>query len=204
MPILSDGADEGAGAHQLGARCEVRAALLALLGARHELPAAVAQETMVRAGNELAAICQRNAESRLDDAPMREDPLLDVAAIPTLAAGAIDLVANLQVPDASRAAIRHQHRRVAVHTVDAAMLASPIGIDRAVEADVGRVVVRNDGAGALDGDLRLERPIVLLVRRPAVVEAFARDSLEAPLHEGARAAHMEGFALAVFRHGFAA
>ena len=71
------------------------------------------------------------------------------------------------------------------------MLASPIRIDRAVEADIGRVVVRDDRARSLDGDLRLERTLVFLFRRPAIVEGFARDRLEASLHEGTRAAHMQ-------------
>src|SRR5436190_7435811 len=84
--------------------------------------------------------------------------------------------------------------------VDAAVLAAAIGIDRAVEADVRRVVVRDDGARALDGDLRLEGALVLFVGRPAVVEGLARDGLEAPLDERARAAHEGDFALAVFRH----
>src|SRR5258708_11701625 len=84
--------------------------------------------------------------------------------------------------------------------VDAAVLAAAIGIDRVVEADVRRVVVRNDRARALDGHLRLEGSLVLLFGRPAVVEHLARHGLEAPLYEGARPAHEGGFALGVLGH----
>src|SRR3546814_7400822 len=38
--------------------------------------------------------------------------------------------------------------------IDAAMFASPIGIDRLAEGDVGGIVAADDGAGAFDGHLR--------------------------------------------------
>src|SRR3954468_18751097 len=75
--------------------------------------------------------------------------------------------------------------------VDAAVLAAPVRVDRAVETDVGRVVVRDDGAGALDGDLGLELGLRPLVRGPAVVEAFARHACETTLQKGPRAPHVE-------------
>src|SRR5436190_1093839 len=61
--------------------------------------------------------------------------------------------------------------------VDAAMLAAAIGVDRAVEADIRRVVVRDDGARALDGDLRLERALEEVDTPALVVEldAFERN-----------------------------
>src|SRR5258708_35518283 len=80
------------------------------------------------------------------------------------------------------------------------MLASTIRVDRAVEADIRRVVMRHDRARALDGDLRLQGPLVFLLGRPAVVEGLALDRLEAPRDERARAAQEGGFAFAVFRH----
>ena len=43
--------------------------------------------------------------------------------------------------------------------------------------------MRQDRARTLDGDLRLERPRVLFVGRPAVVERLARYGLEAALDE---------------------
>src|SRR5450432_4738855 len=41
-------------------------------------------------------------------------------------------------------------------TIDASVLAALIGIDRLVERNVGRGVVRDDGPRRLDGDCRLE------------------------------------------------
>ena len=62
--------------------------------------------------------------------------------------------------------------------VDAAVLAAAIRIDRAVEADVGGVVARDDLARLLLGDGRLEGG-QLLDRAPAVVEGDARGRLVA-------------------------
>ena len=69
--------------------------------------------------------------------------------------------------------------------VDAAVLAAAIGIDRAVEADVGRVVARDDLARGLDRDRGLERR-QLLDRLPAVVERDARGRLVAARCVGQR------------------
>src|SRR6185369_15385992 len=77
--------------------------------------------------------------------------------------------------------------------VDAAVLAAAVRVDRAVEADVGRVVARNDRARALDGDLGLELALRPLVRGPAVVERLARRAFETALQEGARAPHVEAW-----------
>src|SRR5437868_3699934 len=61
--------------------------------------------------------------------------------------------------------------------VDAAVLATPVWVDRLGKADVRRVVVRDDRACALDRHLRLEGDAFslgrLLLRRPAVVEGLA-------------------------------
>src|SRR5262249_61037748 len=57
--------------------------------------------------------------------------------------------------------------------VDAAVLAAAIGIDRAVERDVGRVVAGDDLARGVNRDRGLERRQVLEIL-PAVVETFAR------------------------------
>src|SRR5216684_8722397 len=68
------------------------------------------------------------------------------------------------------------------------MLAAAIGIDRLLEADVGRVVARDDRARALLGDCGLERSLVLLPGGPAVVERLAQRAFETPLQERARSA----------------
>src|ERR1700674_435014 len=80
------------------------------------------------------------------------------------------------------------------------MLASTIRVDRAVEADIRRVVMRHDRARALDGHLGFEWPLILFLGRPAIIEGLALDRLEAAGDERARAAQEGGFAFAVFRH----
>ena len=62
--------------------------------------------------------------------------------------------------------------------VDAAVLAAAVRVDRAVEADVGRVVAGDDLARGLDRDGRLEGG-QLLDRLPAVIEGDARGRLVA-------------------------
>src|SRR5712692_1762951 len=74
--------------------------------------------------------------------------------------------------------------------VDAAVLAAAVRVDRLLEADVGRVVARDDRARALLGDRGLERALVLLLGRPAVVEWLAQRAFETPLQERARSAKM--------------
>jgi hypothetical protein len=55
--------------------------------------------------------------------------------------------------------------------IDAAVLAAAIGVDRAVKADVGRVVAGQDRLGMLDGD---RRPALRnAVQRLDAVEPFA-------------------------------
>ena len=71
--------------------------------------------------------------------------------------------------------------------VDAAVLAAAIGIDRLREADVGRVVARDDRARALLGHAGLQLGGVPFLGRPAVVERLARERLEAAGNERAGA-----------------
>src|ERR1700677_801353 len=78
--------------------------------------------------------------------------------------------------------------------VDATMLATPVRIDRTVEADIGRVVAGDDLAGCIDRDRGLERR-QFVETLPAVVEACARFGLEAPAVIGLRAAATPPFAL---------
>ncbi len=71
--------------------------------------------------------------------------------------------------------------------VDAAVLAAAIGVDRAVEGDVGAVVARDDGARRLLVHLGLEG-IEIAEALPAVVERVAPLGFEAAGMIGARAA----------------
>src|SRR5713226_6035432 len=72
--------------------------------------------------------------------------------------------------------------------VDAAVLAAAVRVDRLLEADVGRVVARDNRARALLGDRGLEQARVLLLGSPAVVERLAQGAFETPLQERARSA----------------
>src|SRR5262249_42972974 len=63
-------------------------------------------------------------------------------------------------------------------TIDAAMLATAIGVDRQVEGNVGRVVAGDDPAGGIDGHGCLEGRQILECP-PPVVEARARQRLKA-------------------------
>jgi hypothetical protein len=72
-------------------------------------------------------------------------------------------------------------------TIDAAMLAAAIGIDRAVEGDVGRIVAGDDRARLFHLHLGAEGRQVLQ-RLPAVVEIMPRRRLEASGRVDARAA----------------
>ncbi len=71
--------------------------------------------------------------------------------------------------------------------VDAAVLAAAIGIDRAVEGDVGAVVARDDGARRLLAHLGLEG-VEVAQALPAVIEGLALLRLEAAGRVRARAA----------------
>ena len=77
--------------------------------------------------------------------------------------------------------------RRARKAIDAAVLAAAIGIDRTVEADIGRVVAGDDLARSVDRHLRLERR-QLVERTPAVVEGDTRHRLVAARGIALRAA----------------
>src|SRR6202795_737951 len=72
-------------------------------------------------------------------------------------------------------------------TVDAAMLAAAIRIDRPVEADIGGLVAGNDLARGIERDRGLERR-QFIETLPAVVEGDTRFRLEAAAGVGLRAA----------------
>ena len=72
-------------------------------------------------------------------------------------------------------------------TVDAAMLATPVRIDRTVEADIRRIVAGDHLARGIECDRGLERR-QFIEALPAVVERHARLSLEAAAAVGLRTA----------------
>ena len=78
--------------------------------------------------------------------------------------------------------------------VDAAMLAAPVGIDRAVEADIGRIVAGDDLARGVERHRGLEwRQFVEAL--PAVVERHPRLGFETAAGVGLRAATAPPLAL---------
>ena len=78
--------------------------------------------------------------------------------------------------------------------VDAAMLAAPVGIDRTVEADIGRIVAGDDLSRGVERDRGLERR-QFIEALPAVVEGDPRFGLEAAAVVGLRAAATPPLAL---------
>src|SRR5258708_7424995 len=79
-------------------------------------------------------------------------------------------------------------------TIDAAMLAAAVRVDRTVEADIGRVVAGNHLAGGIGRDRGLERR-QFVEALPAVVECEPRLSLETAGGVGLRAAAAPPLAL---------
>src|SRR5271156_3804766 len=79
-------------------------------------------------------------------------------------------------------------------TVDAAVLAASVRIDRAVEADIGRIVAGDDLSRGVERDRGLERR-QFIEALPAVIEGDARFGLEAAAVVGLRAAAAPPFAL---------
>src|SRR5947208_4657131 len=79
-------------------------------------------------------------------------------------------------------------------TVDAAMLAAAVRVDRTVKADIGRVVARNHLAGGIERDRGLERR-QFVEALPAVVECESRRILETAAGVGLRAAAAPPLAL---------
>src|SRR6267143_2773374 len=191
--VLYQRVGKGAHPHHLVAGCEMRPARVALFRAGHELPAVLGKKSVIRSGNELRAVFERYSVRWLDHAPVSEHARLHVAPIPAFACGAVDQVAWMDVRNPPHAAVRHQDRRIAVDTVDASMLTSPIRVDRLRKADVGRIVARDDRARALLGDAGLELGGILFLGRPAVVERLARERLEAAGDERARAPQVSCF-----------
>src|SRR5262245_11647493 len=71
--------------------------------------------------------------------------------------------------------------------INAAVFATPVGIDRLFEADVGAVVAGDDALGGFEVNLGLEGRKVAQAR-PAIVEGLPRLTFKAPDAVGAGAA----------------
>jgi hypothetical protein len=82
--------------------------------------------------------------------------------------------------------------RLARETVDAAVLAALVRIDRLFEGNVGRVVGGDQASGGLGGDDRLEGRRLDVEATPAVVEGNDLADLEPPRRVTDRAATFAG------------
>src|SRR5580704_14172207 len=78
--------------------------------------------------------------------------------------------------------------------VDATMLATPVGVDRTVKADIRRIIAGDDLARGIERDRGLERR-QFVEALPAIVERDARLGLEAAAVIGLRAAAAPPLAL---------
>src|SRR5262245_60130205 len=134
---------------------------------------------MVRARRELGAIFKPDHPGWLSGPPMCEHVRSHISTVMADLLGPYDLVANLDVGQRFRLAVCHQDSRFTLEAVDAPMLAAPVGVDRVVEADVGRVVGGDDGPGAIGLD-RLDDAARLLFLPPAVVDRLSGVLVEAP------------------------
>ena len=98
----------------------------------------------------------------------------------------LDEDAALEVEAGRQAEIGVRRPREAI---DAAMLAAAIGVDRAVERNVGGIVARDDGLGAVARQDRVERMRRRVLAAPAVIDPDLDLRLEPPgrIAEGAAA-----------------
>ena len=115
--------------------------------------------------------------------------------------GVAQALGSVDLGDDARLEVEpRRHVQVAVRrprkTVDAAVFAAPVGVDRQVEADVGRIVARQDGLGLLLDNLRCRSQRLLLrgllQRSPAVVEGLSRIAAEAVFQRPDGASALDG------------
>src|ERR1700694_2927883 len=180
-----------AGAHELVGGGQVRAACSAAFGPGYEFPAALGEETVIAARHECRPVFQCYPEGGLDRAPMREHARLRVTPVPANAPRAVDFIADPQFRDAARPSNTHEDQRVTRATVITSMLASSIRIDRALEGNVGRIVVADDRARTLGLERRgdavgclLEVPAIIHRLELLEIEAAGRVGQCSPAGEG--------------------
>ena len=65
-------------------------------------------------------------------------------------------------------------------TIDAAMLASAIRIDRAIEMNIRRLVKRDDGPRRLFGQRCFQPPGIVFDGAPAIIQSFSCFAFIAP------------------------
>jgi hypothetical protein len=122
------------------------------------LPAAIAQETVITAGDELGPIREYDAVGRLRGDPLIEDGGLDAAAIEAVTHCPVDSLARLEVRDGFMPSITQQDGCIAPDAVGAGVAASAVRVDRPPERHPGGL--RNPVQDRFRADLvepRLER-----------------------------------------------
>src|SRR5882757_8879807 len=86
---LGGGGPQCPGAHQLVVHREERSLTAPLFGPCDVLPAAVREETVVRAGDQLGSVFEPDSVRGLSRTPVRQDPGSLVAAVRAAANGAV-------------------------------------------------------------------------------------------------------------------
>jgi len=113
---------------------------------------------------------------------------VDVAPRATHLVRAIDRIARSKIDEPPRAPIGERDRGVATQAVRARVQTSAVRIHAVVEADVGRIVAREDRARVIfdQPDLRRRRPITRLVLDGDIVESVLRIGCRSRLHAETR------------------
>jgi hypothetical protein len=142
------GADQPVAGHEDPALVPARAR-------RDVPPAAVGEEAVLTAGDELRAVPQRDAEGGFVGGPVREHARGDVPATVADPLRAVDPVAGLQLGQGSGAAVRHEDRGVAREAVPAGVAAPPVRVDGPAERHprrAGHLVQHGLGAHLVEDD----------------------------------------------------
>src|SRR5205814_8533272 len=114
--------NESTHAHQLVVHGEVRTWPARAID--DELPAALGQEPVITARDQLRAVGKDDAIALFLRLPMRQDPSLDIAPIPTAPLRAVDLVTDHELGDRLRRTVGEKDGGGGIHTVGAAVLAA--------------------------------------------------------------------------------
>jgi len=135
------------------------------LSSGHVLPATIAQEAVIAAGDELGAILQRHPVRGLNRLPVGQHRRVHVPAVVAAADRPVDFVTGPQVSQWLRPAVSHQDRRLSRKAVNATMATAPVGIDGPAERNPGGLRHPVDDAARMDLEerhaakpRRVERP----------------------------------------------
>src|SRR5687767_3484654 len=163
----------------------------ALLRAGHVLPSALAEEPVVTAGDQLGPVLQQEAKSPPTRLPVCEDLGRHIAAVRTLANGAVDLVANPKICECPGPAIGHEYWSVAPCAVAAGMRTATVWIDREAKwhpRALGHPVERGLRSHLVEACVqslgRVEAPhdrLVAITGKPTALSFFDRQVV--PTHE---------------------